>query len=430
MWQCKKFVILFPFRKFMTRFVKYVRENLHVALAVVFVILVTFFIGLRYGESRIPQSVLVSALDNKEANKPGAVDFSPFWKAWNILNDKYVPATTTEEITDQDKVWGAIKGLADSLGDPYTTFFPPVESEIFESDVRGNFEGVGMEIGLRDEVLTVIAPLRGTPAYEAGIKAGDKIIKIGDKSTLNISADEAITYIRGKRGTPVTFTILRNGSDDPIEITVIRDIIDIPTIERELLPNGVFVIELYNFSSVSPNLFRQALREFIVSGSDKLLLDLRGNPGGYLEASIDMASWFLPPGRVIVKEDFGAAGEGTIYRSKGYDIFNENLKFVILIDGGSASASEILAGALKEYGVAKLVGSRTFGKGSVQELIDITSDTSLKVTIAQWLTPNGVSISDGGLTPDVEVAVTKEDIDRGRDAQLEKAIEVLLSWGK
>lgn len=403
----------------------------NVLLAVICVVLLggAFFAGISVGEKRVNPITQIS-LQNKETGKPVGVDFAPFWKAWSVINEKFVPATTTGTTTDQQKVWGAIEGLARSLKDPYTVFFPPVESEIFESDVRGNFEGVGMEVGVQDGVLTVIAPLKGTPAYNAGIKSGDKIIKIGDRSTYNLTTEESVSLIRGKKGTAVVFTVVRSGTKEPIEISVVRDVINIPTINTALRPDGIFVIELYNFSAVSPDLFRKALREFIEARTDKLLLDLRGNPGGYLEAAIDMASWFLPSGKIVVREDFGAKQEEVVYRSRGYDIFNDKLKFVILVDGGSASASEILAGALKEHKVAKLVGDKTFGKGSVQELVKITPETSLKVTIARWLTPDGVSISASGVTPDIEVKMTKEDVAKAKDPQKDKAVETLLNWVK
>jgi carboxyl-terminal processing protease len=198
-----------------------------------------------------------------------------------------------------------------------------------------------------------------------------------------------------------------------------------PTVDTEK-KGDVFIIRLYSFSAISPDLFRNALREFMMSGTNKLILDLRGNPGGYLEAAQDMASWFLPTGKVIVSEDFKDKSKNQVFRSKGYNIFNDKLKFVILIDGGSASASEILAGALHEHGVAKLVGAKSFGKGSVQELVDITSDTSLKVTIARWLTPNGNSISHMGIMPDVEVKLDEEAYKKDRtDTQLNKALEIL-----
>ncbi|MFA6898332.1 MAG: S41 family peptidase, partial [Candidatus Paceibacterota bacterium] len=250
--------------------------------------------------------------------------------------------------------------------------------------------------------------------------------------------EKAVKLIRGKEGTVVKLTVLRNGDGGPKEFSITRETINIPTVDTEVrstlsvdaqgngtLANGVFVLRLYNFSVNSADLFRQSLREFALSGTNKLVLDLRGNPGGYLEAAVDMASWFLPVGKVVVSEDFGKKQEPLIYRSKGYNVFNDNLKMTILIDGGSASAAEILAGALKEHGVAKLVGEQTFGKGSVQELIKLTPDTSFKVTIARWLTPNGKSISENGLIPDVAVKPTEKDVKAGKDVQLDKAIELL-----
>ncbi len=404
---------------------------------VIFALLIvgaSFFTGFFIGKDSANVVSEIEVLENKTPTVKQTVDFSPFWKVWNILDDKFVPAvlTTSTPTTSlgisnvEERVWGAIEGMVRSFGDPYTTFFPPVESEIFESDISGNFEGVGMEIGVRDEVLTVVAPLKGTPAYRAGIKTGDKIIRINDTTTEGLSVDEAVKTIRGKGGTKVTFTIIRNGEKEPLVIAVTRGVIDIPTIESTLRPDGIFLIRLFNFSATSPNLFRNSIRKFVSSGSNKLILDLRGNPGGYLEAAIDMASWFLPTGAVVVKEDFKESSELVVHRSKGYDIFNKNLKVVVLIDGGSASASEILAGALQENGVAKLVGTRSFGKGSVQELVKITPDTSLKVTIARWLTPQNHSISAGGLTPDFEVKLNEKDFAKGIDAQINKAVELLL----
>ncbi|OHB13909.1 MAG: hypothetical protein A3G05_00320 [Candidatus Zambryskibacteria bacterium RIFCSPLOWO2_12_FULL_45_14] len=398
----------------------------HAAILVLGVIIATSFytIGFNRGEKSL--STQVVELENVTEGEPIGVDFSPFWKAWNLINEKYVPASTTAKaVGNQEKVWGAISGLTRSLDDPYTVFFPPVESKLFEEDIRGNFEGVGMEVVAQEGAVTVIAPLKDSPAERAGIMAGDRVIKIGDKETSSLSTEEAVQLIRGPKGTRVTLTIFRNGVKEPFEVAVVRDVINIPTIDTKELPGGIFLIELYSFSAQSPNLFRQALREFILSGNDKLILDLRGNPGGYLEAAIDMASWFLPPSKVVVREDFGPTNDEKVYRSKGYDIFSEDLKFVILVDGGSASASEILAGALVEHGRAVLVGDKTFGKGSVQELVNITSETSLKVTIARWLTPNGLSISQNGITPEFVVKYTPADREAKRDPQLDKAIEIL-----
>lgn len=377
------------------------------------IIISTFFLGTYVGQSQA-------------STKHSDADLTLFWKVWGILDDKYVAhSTSTPAVTEQDRIYGAIKGMTESLGDPYTVFFPPEESKAFNEEISGNFEGVGMEIGLKEGILTVISPLKGTPAERAGIKAGDKIIKIDNTITLGLSTDAAIKLIRGARGTIVTLTIQRD-EGEPVEIKVTRDVINIPTLSTKNLDNGIFMIQLYSFTGDSPNLFRRALRDFMLSKSDKLILDLRGNPGGYLNAAVDMASWFLPQGAVVVTEDYGKGKETDVLKSKGYDIFTDKLKFVILIDGGSASASEILAGALSEHGKATLVGEKSFGKGSVQELVEITPETSLKVTIARWLTPKGNSISDNGIKPDVEVPMTQEDIKAKKDPQLDKAIEILL----
>ena len=364
---------------------------------------------------------------------PPDVDFSPVWKAWHVIDEKFAPeatasssiATSTED-ENQKRVWGMIQGLAESLGDPYTYFLPPVENEQFSEDMSGRFEGVGMEIAVRDQILTVVSPLKGTPAEAAGIESGDKLLKIDGVDTNGMDIETAVKRIRGPRGSEVVLTIVREGWSEPREIKVIRDVINVPLITTSLRPDGVFVIQLASFTANSPQLFRDALRKFVESGSTSLILDLRGNPGGYLEAAVDMGSWFLPSGGLIVEEDYAGDTGSTMHRSRGYNVFNENLKMVILVNRGSASASEILAEALRYYGIAKMVGVNTFGKGSVQELVDITSDTALKITVARWLGPDGKQIPSSGLTPDVLVELTDEDREAGRDPQMEKAAEILL----
>lgn len=384
-----------------------------------------FTLGFKRGEDSALTSARATFLQNTSEGQPESVDFAPFWKAWSIINRDFVPtATSTKVATDEDKVWGAIEGMVESLGDPYTVFFPPVESKQFAADIKGSFGGVGMEVGQENGIITVITPLKGSPAEAAGIRKGDRILKIDNKETARLSTDEAVRLIRGDVGTSVKLTVGRNGRT-PFEVTIVRDIINIPTIEQKSLGDGIFYIALYSFTENSPNLFRAALREFIESGDTKLVLDLRGNPGGYLEAALDMASWFLPPGTVVIREERGQGKEENTYRSRGYDIFTENLKFVILVDEGSASASEILAGALSEHGKATLIGEQTFGKGSVQELVPITSDTSIKVTIARWLTPNGHSISENGITPDIVIEPTEADIKALKDVQLDRAVQFL-----
>lgn len=399
-------------------------KRISAILLVLIILGSVFFSGLFLGKATIPESQKVSNLSNIENGMPDDVDFATFWRAWNLIEDNYVPRKngTSTIVTTADKVDGAIMGLAASLGDPYTVYLPPVEAKIFEDDISGNFEGVGMEIGIRDGILTVISPLEGSPAKEAGLIAGDKIIGIDDVSTVGIGIDMGIQKIRGEKGTVVKLTVLREGTDDPLDIEVTRDVINIPTLEKYLRDDGIYVLRLFNFNRESSNEFRLAIRDFYSTGSNKLLLDLRGNPGGYLSAAVDMASWFLPTGKVVVQEDFGDDREKQMYRSKGYNVFNNDLEMVILVDQGSASASEILAGALSEHGIAELVGMQTFGKGSVQQL-EAVGEGSLKVTVARWLTPLGNSISENGLTPDIEISY---DPDRPyADPQMEKALELL-----
>jgi carboxyl-terminal processing protease len=338
------------------------------------------------------------------------------------LNEKSIYA---KKITDQDRVYGAISGLASSLGDPYTVFFPPKENKSFSEAIAGSFEGIGAEIGMKDDILTVIAPLKDSPAYKAGIKAGDKIIKINNVRRQYDSGFKAIDLIRGPQGTTVTLTILRLGENKTRDIVVTRDKIQIPTIDTEQRPDGIFVIKFYSFSENSASLFRDALIKFINSKSNKLVLDLRGNPGGYLDSAVNIGSWFINEGDTIVSENSMDGSKPKVYTSHGPRLFNDKLKFVVLVDGGSASASEILAGALQEHGIATLVGEKTFGKGSVQELIKITDDTSLKVTVANWYTPNGISISLQGLEPDIKVPFTQQDYDAKKDPQMDKAVEIL-----
>jgi carboxyl-terminal processing protease len=394
----------------------------------VLITVLVFIFGLYIGFAQNDRfENLATFITPKNKVDPSTIDLGPFWKVWEALDEKYPGASNTD---NQERVYGAIKGLVGSLEDPYTSFFTPEEAKLFEEDIAGNFSGVGMEVGMKNKILTVIAPLKNTPAYKAGIKSGDKVLQIDEKLTNDMTIEEAIKLIRGERGTTVALTIYREGENKPREIKIVRDTINVPTLDTELRKDRIFVIKLYSFGATSINLFREAIQEFSNAKTDKLLIDLRGNPGGYLEAAVDMASWFLPNGKTVLIEDYGEGQKQKIYRSHGYDIFNDNLKFVILIDGGSASASEILAGAMQDHNRAKIVGTQSYGKGSVQEVIDITKGTLLKVTVAKWLTPSGFSLSNKGLTPDYIVEQRDDLSGEKTDAQLEKAVELLQNWTK
>lgn len=406
---------------------KTVRQSTVIALALV-IGAAGFAVGLVAGTKGSTNAV--SALTGKGA--PDGVDLDPLWVAWHAIDDKFVPAAvatssisagSTTDPTEK-RVWGMIQGLAGSLDDPYTYFLPPVEQKQFEDDMSGAFEGVGMEIAVRDQVLTVVSPLKGSPAERAGLKAGDKVLEIDGETTRGLDITTAVSRIRGPKGTAVTFLIAREGESETKEYSVTRDVINVPIVTTKWKGN-VFVIELATFTANSPALFRSALREFVESGATRLVVDVRGNPGGYLDAAVDMASWFLPVGKVVVSEDYAGHRENVVHRSRGYDIFNENLKLVILTDRGSASASEILALALRSHGRATLVGTATFGKGSVQELVDITPETALKLTVARWLGPNGEHIPHSGIIPDVEVSISEDDVKNEKDPQMDKALELL-----
>lgn len=386
----------------------------------------TFFSGLHIGSGASLQANVFSIFGGMPAVSQDDVDMSEFWEVWNLLDKKFVAsATSTKPATNEERVQAAIAGLVRSYGDPYTIYMPPQDAASFNEDISGNFSGVGMEVGMHDDLITVIAPLPGSPAEKAGVMAGDVIVRVDGKSMDSVGVDEAVQLIRGERGTTVTLTVAREGQSETKDIVVTRDTITIPTVKTEQR-GDVFIISLYSFNALSESEMQKALRAYVQSGAPKLIIDLRGNPGGYLQSAVDIASYFLPMGKTVVRENYGEGIKEDVYRSSGHELGRSApKKLVILVDGGSASASEILSGALQEHGVATLIGTQTFGKGSVQELVDLGHGSALKVTVARWLTPNGVSISQGGLTPDIIVDRTLDDRAAGKDPQLDKALEFL-----
>lgn len=397
------------------------KNNFSLIIGSLVIILGVFLGGYFVGQKNVLAINKVYGISNKDTKVVTDADFAPFWKVWNVLNEKSI---FIKDVDDQDKVWNAIEGLVNATNDPYTVFFRPEENKLFQEEIHGSFSGIGAEIDKKDNILTIVSPLKNTPAEKSGLKTGDKILMIDNEDATNITIDKAISKIRGPKGSIVVLTILRDEEKKTRNIEIVRDTIDIPTIKTKI-EDGVFIINFYTFSENSASLFKEALNEFQNSKLDKMVIDLRGNPGGYLDSAIEITGWFLDTGKTIAIQDFNDNRKPILFKSRGPKIINDNVKIMILVDNGSASASEIMAGAMSEYGIAKLVGTQTFGKGSVQELVDITEDTSLKVTIAKWLTPKGLSISVSGLTPDYEVKITQESVEEGRDLQLEKAIELL-----
>lgn len=354
--------------------------------------------------------------------KPETVDFSLFWDAYDTLHQNFI---SPEKINDQSVIYGAISGMTQSLQDPYTAFFDPKHAKLFQEDLAGSFDGIGMEVAIKKDQLTVVAPLKGTPSDIAGIKPGDQIIKINGESTQDISTEEAVNLIRGKKGTSVTLTIFREGWRDTKDFTITRDTIKIPSIEWELKDGNVAYLHMYQFDQTLSSDFKKTAFEILKSPAKKIVLDLRNNPGGYLQVAQEIAGWFLTQGQVVVVEDFGKGKEKQVYKAEGNGNF-ANYPMVVLINKGSASASEILAGALRDNRNIKLIGEKSFGKGSVQEVIELQDGASfLKVTIAKWLTPKGSFISEVGLTPDIKVELTDDDIASKKDPQLQKALEII-----
>ena len=355
---------------------------------------------------------------------PEDLDFSLFWEAWHKIQQEYV---SPGDIDIQELVYGAISGMVGSIEDPYTVFFNPEDTKRFLDDIGGEFEGIGAEIGIRERRLQIIAPLEGTPAQSVGLRPGDIVIKIDGVLTMDITIEEAVTLIRGPKGTEVTLTIMRDKWDSSEDFVIKRAVIEIPSLKWELKEENIAYIKLYHFSERIDQDFKKIATEILKSPCEKIILDLRSNPGGYLERSQDIAGWFLEKGQIVVIEDFGAKREQQVYKAKGNSKFLD-YPLVILINQGSASASEILASALRDNRGIKMIGETSFGKGSVQKLESLRDGSSLKITVANWLTPNGDLITDKGLEPDIKVEMTEQDYEQDRDPQLNKAIEVINSY--
>lgn len=377
----------------------------------------SFYSGQKQGEKRVINSIFTQGAGPDAKG----FDFTLFWEAWQTLKNKFFDQS---KFDNQKLIYGAIAGMAGSLEDPYTVFMDPEESKKFSDDVSGKFEGVGLEIGQKKGQIQIIAPVEGTPAQKAGLRAGDKIFKINSELTGDMTIDEAVSKIRGKKGTEVTLTIWRDGWNNTKDFKLIRDIIEIPSLKWDLRDDDIAYIELYHFSATADADFQKTALEILKSPAKRIILDLRNNPGGYLEIAQDIAGFFLEKDLLVVTEDFGKTKEPNKYLAEGNDVFGKT-PMVVLINQGSASAAEILAGALRDNRQIKLIGETSFGKGSVQQLENLSNGSSLKITVAKWLTPKNESISDHGLEPDIKVEITDEDYQQSKDPQLDKALEIV-----
>lgn len=384
------------------------------ASALVAVVLV-FGVGYGFGNGSFSFS---SGTNPANKELPTKLDYSSVDDVYRAIKANY------DGELDEAKLLDGLKtGLATATGDPYTNYFNAEQAKDFNNQLQGTFSGIGAELGNDAQGnLIVVAPIDGFPAQKAGLRAQDVLVSIDGKATSGISVDEAVTKIRGKKGTEVTLRVLRDKKED-LTFKITRDNIKIKSVKWEMLDNNIGYIRVNQFSDDTGELARQAANEFKTKGATRVILDLRGNPGGLVDAATALSSMWLPEGKTILQERRGKTAVST-QLSSGSNILN-GLKTVVLIDAGSASASEITAGALKDNGVATVMGVKSFGKGSVQQIIQLGGGAEIKVTIARWYRPNGENIDKKGISPDKEVKMTDDDYKTGRDPQKDAAIDFL-----
>jgi carboxyl-terminal processing protease len=351
---------------------------------------------------------------------PTGSDFDLFWEAWNLIQRDYYGDLPTEE----EMVYGALRGAMNTLDDPFTAFIEPRVAAINREDDSGSFDGIGAYVSMQDGRLLIVSTFKGQPAEDAGLQRGDIVLQVDDTPIENMSIYEAISLIRGPSGTTVRLTILRP-DQEPFEVEIVRASIEIPVVEYEMRPDGLAYVSLFDFSSDATDKLADALRELLRQDPKGLILDLRGNPGGWLNEAVLTTGLFLPQNTLVLIERFKDQTERP-YFSPNRPVTTD-LDMVVLVDGGSASASEIVAGALQDRDRAVLIGETTFGKGSVQLPHELSNGAELRVTVARWFTPNDRAIHGEGLEPDIAVEITSDDLDAGLDPQLARAVEYLLN---
>lgn len=382
------------------------KRSLLPTLLVVALIVVSFGAGFGYSKIFTP-----SAPELPE-------EFNTLGEVWELLSLDYV---NKDALDPEELSRGAIEGMLEALGDPYTSYLESYQ--LASSDLEGSFEGIGAIVSMEDGELTVVSPIAGGPAERQGVRAGDKILEVDGEPTSEMNLMEAVLKVRGDKGTTVTLLILHEGETMPVAIEIVREEIKLDSVYLDMLADDIAYIRITHFVERTPDELTEALNSALQSDAWGIILDLRGNPGGYLYVVVDVADEFLDGGIILYEAD----GEGNIIKewpasSGGLAI---DLPLIVLVDGGSASGSEVLAGALRDHGRATLIGTKTYGKGSVNILHGLSDSSALYVTTARWLTPDRHLIEGVGLIPDIEVEITAEDIASGRDPQLERAIEYL-----
>jgi len=411
-------------------------NHVFIAAAMIVLIVGAFAGGLLLGwvlpksnsTTLAPVQTQMAAIDQQATPNPESTAtqeplnelFSPFWQTWELVHNQYVD----QPVDDTQLMQGAIRGMLDSLGDQHTSYMDPDEYEQMNAPLVGEYDGIGAWVDTTTEYLTIVSPMPDSPAEKAGLKAGDQILAVDGEDMTGIDANLVLRKVLGKAGTDVTLTISREGESEPFDVTITRETITLTSVESKMLDNGIAYINLTTFGETTDDELKTALKDLLAQNPKGLILDLRNNGGGYLDTAIDVVSEFIPGGKTVMYEQFGDGTRKT-YTAKSGGLATD-IPLVVLVNEGTASASEITAGAIQDYGRGTLVGKTTYGKGSVQLVTDLENDQgAVRVTVAHWLTPKERLIHKIGLTPDYEVELTEEDYKAGKDPQLDKAIELL-----
>jgi carboxyl-terminal processing protease len=380
-------------------------------------VLVVFILGINVGNGTIP--LAWSSRSAQNGSLPNSLDYSTVNQVYRAIKDNYDGKLTEAQLLD-----GLKAGLAQATGDPYTEYFSTKDAKAFNNQLQGTFSGIGAELGQdSDKNLIVIAPISGFPADKAGLRAQDVIVSIDGKSTSGVSVDQAVNLIRGKKGTKVTLKIVRNKTDTQT-ITITRADIKVPSVNEKILDNNLGYMQITQFSDDTADLAAKAAQKFKDNNVKGVVLDLRDDPGGLLDAAVKVSSLWLPQNKTILQEKTDGKVVNT-YTADGNNIL-AGIPTVVLVNSGSASAAEITAGALHDNGVATIMGEKSYGKGSVQQIINLSGDAEIKVTVARWYRPNGQNIDKKGITPDKLVKMSDDDYAKGNDPQKDAAISQLL----
>jgi carboxyl-terminal processing protease len=402
-------------------------KKITIAIFTVFFILGVFIAGFFVGTKSNPFTKTFFAVGKSQVLSTDSpppyllqdVDYNLYWEVWQTVKDRYFDSA---KVLDTELFYGSLAGIVAALGDPYSVFLNPQVNNEFTEELSGRFEGIGAEIGLRKDQLTIIAPLPETPAYKAGLRSGDMILAIDGFDTQGIALDKAVSLIRGEKGSLVKLLILPADGKDMKEVEIIRDTIKIISVSWEDKGNQIVYIKISYFNEDTFERFRDTVKEVIATNPKAIVLDLRGNPGGFLDVAVKIASYWIDAKPVVLEKMYD--GSITPFPAVGKPLLKD-IRTVVLLNEGSASASEIVAGALQDYKLGIIVGQQSFGKGSVQDLIEFNDGSSVKLTVAKWLTPNGQTIDEIGITPDIAVEMLPEDYNELKDPQLDKAMELI-----